>query len=802
MTTMTPIMLEAALAAHDAGLCVIRGRTDGTKRPLGAWKEFQAQRPERQDVIDSFRDNHPALMIVCGAVSGNVEMLELEGRAVADGLADRIDERAREHGIDHVLERIVLGYCERTPSGGLHLLYRCETIDGNIKLARRPATPQELATNPDDPIKTLIETRGEGGVVMVAPSHGTTHTTGIPWELTDGGFDKIATITPEEREAIHRLMAEFDEAGEQPATTITPTTPRPVSTWTGNNIGNSWMDAVTAHLETEMSMRQRLEQYGWTTAGSDQRGDLMCRPGKNDGVSARINHNGRLMNWSTSAPFAVTSGTSRPTYDQLDVIAAYEHRGNRHEAARAIADRTGILTAWRKEQDAADTPTKGPQNATQGTQPAPDARHLMNLPATFWQTRPELAHIRQAAHSRQRSADAVLGCVLARIAAFTPPCWKLPAIVGAEATLATYTVLVGPSGAGKSSAKDAAIDLLPTTLNTVADDLPLGSGEGLIESYFDFVEEDKPSGKGTNRVKRQTRHGAFLTLDEGQALADLGARKGSTLAPNLRSAWTGTTLGNTNASAETRRQLHRGSYSLGLVIGLQPALAAALLDDSTGGLPQRFAWFSVTDPTIPDNPTPWPGPLPWTAPPIIHHSAGLTIDPTVETAIRRNDLARQRGTTTIDPLDAHSDLVRLKLAGTLAILANRQHINTDDWTLAGTIWRTSHLVRTVVIETINIQNRKAEDARTAAYVRRNEAALGSAEQKARDSMARSIQRIVRQHATSGQCPTGCAQRCARSATASKHRELVPISDAIDHAQTLRWIRLEDGRLHPGEAQPA
>jgi len=802
MTTMTPLMLEAALAAHDAGLCVIRGRTDGTKRPLGAWKEFQAQRPERQDVIDSFRDNHPALMIVCGAVSGNVEMLELEGRAVADGLADRIDERARQLGIETVLERILLGYCERTPSGGLHLLYRCNAIDGNIKLARRPATPEELATNPDDPIKTLIETRGEGGVVMVAPSHGTTHATGIPWELTDGGFDKIATITPEEREAIHRLMAEFDEAGEQPAITIIPTAPRPIATWTSGSVGSSWMDAVVAHLEGEMSMRHRLEQYGWTVVGNDQRGELICRPGKTDGVSARINHNGRLMNWSTSAPFAVTSGTSRPTYDQLDVIAAYEHRGNRHEAARAIAERTGILAAWRKEQDATDSPVTGTYKATQGTQNAPRTQHNINLPDTFWRARTELEHIRQAAHSRQRSADGVLGCVLARIAAFTPPCWKLPAIVGAESTLATYAVLVGPSGAGKSSAKDAAIDLLPTSLESVADDLPLGSGEGLIEAYFDWIEEDKPSGKGTTRVKRQTRHGAFLTLDEGQALADLGARKGSTLAPNLRSAWTGTTLGNTNASAETRRQLQRGNYTLGLVIGLQPGLAAALLDDSTGGLPQRFAWFNVIDPTIPDTPTPWPGPLPWTAPPIVRHGGGLTIDPTVESVIRQNDLARQRGTATIDPLDAHGDLVRLKLAGTLAILANRQHINTDDWTLAGTIWRTSQLVRTVVIETIHIQTLQVEEARTAAFLRRTEAAAGSSEQKARDSMAKSIQRVVRQHSNTGQCPDGCAQRCARSATASKHRELVAITEAIEHAESLRWVRVVDGRLHPGEAQPA
>ena len=265
MTPTTPaLMLEAALAAHDAGLCVIRGRTDGSKRPLGAWKEFQAQRPSRQDVIDAFADNHPALMVVCGVVSGGLEMLELEGRAVADGLDDRIDARARELGVIDILERVVLGYCERTPSNGLHLLYRCDAIDGNLKLARRPASAAELAENPDDQIKTLIETRGEGGVVMVAPSHGPTHGTGQPWQMTDGGFDRIATITVEERQALLALMAEFDESGEQPAAIVEPVEPKPVTRWNGGAVGASWFDSVVEHLEHEMTMRSRLERYGWT----------------------------------------------------------------------------------------------------------------------------------------------------------------------------------------------------------------------------------------------------------------------------------------------------------------------------------------------------------------------------------------------------------------------------------------------------------------------------------------------------------------------------------------------------------
>jgi hypothetical protein len=798
MTPTTPaLMLEAALAAHDAGLCVIRGRTDGSKRPLGAWKEFQAQRPDRDDVIEAFADNHPALMVVCGVVSGGLEMLELEGRAVADGLDDRIDARARELGVIDILERVVLGYCERTPSNGLHLLYRCDAIDGNLKLARRPASAAELAENPDDQIKTLIETRGEGGVVMVAPSHGPTHGTGQPWEITDGGFDRIATITIEERQALLALMAEFDESGEQPAAIVEPVAPKPVTRWNGGAVGPSWFDSVVEHLEHEMTMRSRLERYGWTVVGTDQRGDLVCRPGKTDGISGRINTNGRLMNWSTSAPFECASPITRPTFDQLNVIAAYEHQGDRQAAGRAVAERTGILTLWKAQHDNSDSPVKGAQKGAGATQPAPTG---MNLPDTFWASRPELAHIRQAAHSRQRSADAVLACILARVAAFTPPCWHLPAVVGAESSLATYVVLVGPSGAGKSSAKDAAMDVLPVNLQSVADDLPLGSGEGLIEAYFDLTDEDKPGGKGTQKVKRKVRDGAYLTLDEGQALADLGARKGSTLVTNLRSAWTGATLGNTNASAETKRKVAKGTYTLGLVIGLQPVLANALLDDSGGGLPQRFAWFTVTDPSIPDERIEWPGPLPWTPLPVVRHGGGLSADAEIERVIRTNDLQRQRGAE-FDPLDSHADLVRFKLAGCLAVLAGRTNITVDDWSLAGTIWRTGRLIRTVVKEQIAIEGRKVEASRTAAAVRREEAISTSAADQAIKAMAKNIATAVRRHAQSS-CPDGCSKRCAHASTASKHRQLATIDEALEHAARAELIAWKGERLLPGKVVPA
>src|SRR5688500_8975612 len=72
--------------------------------------------------------------------------------------------RSRSHaaaeGLGELLNRIANGYGEKTPSGGVHLLWRCAEIEGNLKLARRPATPAELLEDPDDLTKVLFETRG------------------------------------------------------------------------------------------------------------------------------------------------------------------------------------------------------------------------------------------------------------------------------------------------------------------------------------------------------------------------------------------------------------------------------------------------------------------------------------------------------------------------------------------------------------------------------------------------------------------------------------------------------------------
>jgi hypothetical protein len=53
-----------------------------------------------------------------------------------------------------------------------------------------------------------------------------------------------------------------------------------------------------------------------------------------------------------------------------------------------------------------------------------------------------------------------------------------------------------------------------------------------------------------------------------------------------------------------------------------------------------------------------------------------------------------------DPLDEHRDLVRLKVAGTLAVLDDRDDINPEDWSLARMVVDLSGTTRGRVLATL------------------------------------------------------------------------------------------------------
>ncbi|HEX2317163.1 MAG TPA: phage/plasmid primase, P4 family [Thermomonospora sp.] len=299
---------------HAAGVCVVRAAADGSKAPLGAWKAYQSTRPDEPTVREWFADGHPGVGVVTGTVSGGLEMFELEGRAVAAGVLGALREAAEARGLADLFTRLTTGYVEMTPGGGVHLLYR---VDG-------PALPSvRLARDGDGQV--LIETRGEGGFVVVAPSHGPVHPTGRAWALLRGGPAEIPTIGPGERAALHELARSFDRTPAPAA----PVRPRPATPREDTAPG----DAFNASARWE----DILVPHGWTEVYTQGGETYWRRPGKTSGVSATTGYGDGgdwLYVFSTSTPFE-----PERTYTKFAAYAVLEHGGDYSRAARSLAAR-------------------------------------------------------------------------------------------------------------------------------------------------------------------------------------------------------------------------------------------------------------------------------------------------------------------------------------------------------------------------------------------------------------------------------------------------------------------------------
>ena len=399
----------------------------------------------------------------------------------------------------------------------------------------------------------------------------------------------------------------------------------------------------------------------------------------------------------------------------------------------------------------------GPSN-TSGTA---DSTGL-NLPEEFWK-RDSLQHIRQAAHSRGRSADLVFGVTLARLAAMIPHTMRFDSGVGGRGSLNLFVAAIGASAAGKSTGKSVSVDLLarPRYLDDdlFRDGLPLGSGEGLAEAYYGTVTREQEVGTTgktrTVKVREQVRHNVFVYVDEGETLTKTIERAGATIGPAIRSAWNGELLGQSNAREETTRILPSGSYSLGMVMGFQKSTAQPLLADAGPGTPHRFLWLSATDPTIPDARMNWPGELTvsldgreWLSEKVDAIS-NVVIDfaDAIKDELWRDNLARARGHLVPAELDAHEPLMRCKVAALLAVLDQRFHVTEEDWDLSLTVWNTSRAVRDDLLRWGQEQNRVREEDRNLAAATREvtirDALDSREEQRETQAMYRVLANIVR-----------------------------------------------------------
>lgn len=261
-------ILATALRFASQGIVAVPVATDGSKRPAISWKEFQNRKPTTDELLGWFAGNeYQGLGVITGEVSGLLEMLEFEGRAVSNGIHLEARSAIESAGLGDIWQRLVNGYMEMTPSGGIHFLYRVEgnSLPGNTKLASQAGEDGGC----------LIETRSEGGFCITAPSGGNAHPSGKAWEMASGSIEQIPVITMREREEIFRILRTFDEVPHTEAI-------RSEVTKTELDLSQPGDD-----YSSKVSWVEILEPAGWKRVFTDRTGvTFWRRPGKNEGISA------------------------------------------------------------------------------------------------------------------------------------------------------------------------------------------------------------------------------------------------------------------------------------------------------------------------------------------------------------------------------------------------------------------------------------------------------------------------------------------------------------------------------------
>jgi hypothetical protein len=336
-------------------------------------------------------------------------------------------------------------------------------------------------------------------------------------------------------------------------------------------------------------------------------------------------------------------------------------------------------------------------------EPPPDDRQ-----GDLFDQRDILRHVRDFARSRRVCPSSVLGVVLVRASCQIPPHVVLPALVGGYASLNMSAALVGPPAGGKGGSEAAARDAVTFDGDGAIDDIPefpIGSGEGIARTFTENGAE--------------TVHTAILSTPEVDTLAALFGRQGATLEGELRKVWMGEQLGFTNAQQKTRTNVPRLSYRAGLIVGVQPLRAGALLRGADGGTPQRFVWMPVLDADMPEQRPPDVTPRAvtlkkWAAPSTGQQFVVLDVPEAARADIDAHQVALHCGDPSVDPLGGHALLSRLKIAAALMVLDARQTVSDEDWKLAGRIMAVSDSTRAYVQRTIADRDRRDRTARALA----------------------------------------------------------------------------------------
>ena len=284
------------------------------------WVQYQKRLPTEEELIAWFSLEGGAnnLGVVCGNISGGLEVLDFDRKLSKDGEYINVfeDFKLKLESRDlNLLERLVV---TETKNGGVHVKYRCTAIEGNQVLAR-------CLKDDGTGLEAIIETRGEGGYVVSPPSNG--------YGNIQGGLLEVQQITPEERQILFDLAKTFDRAPKRdkylPANSKSADGEEQISEWYGRVHLDQWRVLIT--------------REGWTLATTGDDGiEHWTRSGKDPAAGSSATWSMKENRGGVAARrFYVFSANAYPfenakSYSPFQIYCLLEHGGDWNAAVAEV----------------------------------------------------------------------------------------------------------------------------------------------------------------------------------------------------------------------------------------------------------------------------------------------------------------------------------------------------------------------------------------------------------------------------------------------------------------------------------
>lgn len=303
---------------------------------IGSWREFQQRLPTEQEITYWIASN-AQIAVVGGAVSGGLLIIDF-------------DDQAKYHDWLKLVGSAVQGLpIQRTGGGGYQVFFRCPSPGKNDKLAWIPDDTKY------DGRSIAIETRGEGGYAIIAPS---LHPSGNYYTLLQHDFTQIPTLDQASANALLNAAKSLDEVPftKQQLASMQQAMQQPNNRVSANGSAN-----VIDLFNQAYDLEDILQQCGYSHCYHD-RWSPPNAPTRRDSV---FTQNGKAYHHDTDYPLS-----DGYWHNAFDIWCYYQYQGDVKQAVKAAATLLCLppINSQPLPHPAPSQPTPSPTPQPQATQ--------------------------------------------------------------------------------------------------------------------------------------------------------------------------------------------------------------------------------------------------------------------------------------------------------------------------------------------------------------------------------------------------------------------------------------------------